>query len=170
MAPLVIATETAPAPIAVAEAEAAPLVLSDDQLAPLVLPSEAPLVAIENAAEPASSDGAEPVAPTPAPAIVRLPADQLPAIEMPTEAPPVVEAQSELPVLIATPIGDPEDGRFASGKVIIRRGDNLWTIARRVYGRGIEYTVIFDANREKIANPHWIFPGQVFDLPENEQR
>lgn len=49
--------------------------------------------------------------------------------------------------------------------VIIRRGDNLWRIARRNYGRGIRYGTIFDANRDRIRNPHLIFPGQVFVVP-----
>jgi len=65
----------------------------------------------------------------------------------------------------AVPVGDPEMQRFASGKAIIRRGDNLWTIARRVYGEGVKYTMIWTANTDQIGDPHWIYPGQVFDLP-----
>lgn len=49
--------------------------------------------------------------------------------------------------------------------VIIRRGDSLWRIARRNYGRGIHYRAIFDANRDVIRSPHRIFPGQVFVIP-----
>jgi nucleoid-associated protein YgaU len=50
--------------------------------------------------------------------------------------------------------------------VIIRRGDTLWQISRRVYGRGIKYTTIYQANEDQIKNPHKIWPGQVFALPE----
>ena len=50
--------------------------------------------------------------------------------------------------------------------VIIRRGDNLWTVARRNYGAGIRYTTIFDANRDQVRNPHRIYPGQVLKMPE----
>lgn len=53
----------------------------------------------------------------------------------------------------------------ASGSVIIRRGDTLWRISRRVYGRGIRYTTIYTANRDQIKNPHRIWPGQVFGVP-----
>ena len=35
--------------------------------------------------------------------------------------------------MVAVAVGGPDAERFASGKAIIRRGDNLWTIARRVY-------------------------------------
>ena len=52
-----------------------------------------------------------------------------------------------------------------TGRVIIRRGDNLWRLSRRVYGQGIRYTSIYDANRDQIRNPALIFPGQVFELP-----
>ncbi|WP_410822726.1 LysM peptidoglycan-binding domain-containing protein [Methylobacterium oryzisoli] len=47
----------------------------------------------------------------------------------------------------------------------VARGDNLWTISRKAYGRGTRYTVIFGANQEQIRNPHRIYPGQVFVLP-----
>ena len=52
-----------------------------------------------------------------------------------------------------------------SGSVIIRRGDTLWRISLRVYGRGIRYTTIYTANRNQIKDPHWIWPGQIFDVP-----
>jgi nucleoid-associated protein YgaU len=71
-----------------------------------------------------------------------------------------------LPTMVAVSLGDPEAQRFVSGKAIIRRGDNLWTIARRVYGEGLKYTTIYEANTGQIRNPNRIYPGQVFDLPE----
>ena len=55
-----------------------------------------------------------------------------------------------------------ESGSVETKKVIIRRGDNLWTIARRVYGAGIRYSTIYDTNNDQIRDPHWIYPGQVF--------
>jgi nucleoid-associated protein YgaU len=55
-----------------------------------------------------------------------------------------------------------------TGNVIIRRGDNLWLLSRRVYGLGVRYTSIYDANRDQIGDPALIFPGQVFELPTPE--
>ncbi|MEP3275217.1 MAG: LysM peptidoglycan-binding domain-containing protein [Stappiaceae bacterium] len=52
--------------------------------------------------------------------------------------------------------------------VIIRKGDNLWTISRRLYGDGLRYTTIYQANKEQIRNPNLIFPGQVFMTPERD--
>ncbi len=83
----------------------------------------------------------------------------------PTVAEPAVA--DDVPTMVAVAVGDPEMARFASGKAIIRRGDNLWTIARRVYGAGIKYTTIYEANTGQIRNPNRIYPGQVFELPDN---
>ncbi len=51
--------------------------------------------------------------------------------------------------------------------VIIRRGDTLWQISRRVYGQGVRYTTIYLANQDQIKNPDLIEPGQIFGVPES---
>lgn len=56
--------------------------------------------------------------------------------------------------------------RKVEGSVIIRRGDNLWTISKRTYGKGTRYTTIYLANRDQIRNPDLIWPGQVFNMPK----
>jgi nucleoid-associated protein YgaU len=53
--------------------------------------------------------------------------------------------------------------------VIIRKGDTLWQIARRVYGKGVTFSTIFNANVAQITNPNRIFPGQVFAVPRNTE-
>ena len=54
----------------------------------------------------------------------------------------------------------------AEGSVIIRKGDNLWTISKRTYGSGTRYTTIYLANSDQIKNPDLIWPGQVFVMPK----
>jgi nucleoid-associated protein YgaU len=54
---------------------------------------------------------------------------------------------------------------LAQQRIVVQPGHNLWRIARATYGRGTRYTVIYQANREQIADPNRIFPGQVFALP-----
>ena len=61
----------------------------------------------------------------------------------------------------------PDELALAEGQVVVQPGNSLWRIARRAYGQGIQYTVIFDANRGQINNPDLIFPGQIFALPES---
>ncbi|WP_029057237.1 LysM peptidoglycan-binding domain-containing protein [Stappia stellulata] len=53
--------------------------------------------------------------------------------------------------------------------IIIRSGDNLWTISQRRYGEGLRYTTIYQANRDQIRNPDLIYPGQVFMMPEGDR-
>lgn len=50
-------------------------------------------------------------------------------------------------------------------RVIVQPGNSLWRIARRVYGKGNLYTVVYQANEDQIRDPDMIFPGQVFSLP-----
>lgn len=45
-------------------------------------------------------------------------------------------------------------------------GDHLWGLAGKYYQNHFRWKVIYAANRDKIKDPHWIYPGQVFDIPE----
>jgi nucleoid-associated protein YgaU len=57
------------------------------------------------------------------------------------------------------------EGSVPEGRVVVQPGNNLWRLARTAYGRGVRYTVIYEANRDQIRNPRLIFPGQVFTVP-----
>lgn len=56
-------------------------------------------------------------------------------------------------------------GDLAGGRMVVQPGQNLWRIARQVYGSGVRYTVIYLANREQIRDPRLIYPGQAFATP-----
>ncbi len=49
--------------------------------------------------------------------------------------------------------------------IVVQPGNSLWRIARRSYGLGIRYTVIYQANEGQIRDPDLIYPGQVFVVP-----
>ena len=54
----------------------------------------------------------------------------------------------------------------ASQTYTVVKGDCLWNIAKKFYGNGSKYTVIYDANRGVIGgNPNLIYPGQVLTIP-----
>ncbi|UCE28430.1 MAG: LysM peptidoglycan-binding domain-containing protein [Candidatus Coatesbacteria bacterium] len=46
-------------------------------------------------------------------------------------------------------------------------GDCLWMIAGKVYGHPYYYKwpLIYNANRDQIKDPDWIYPDQVFTIP-----
>jgi len=75
-----------------------------------------------------------------------------------------VVARVESPFLRAQLVELPADQAF-----IVQPGNSLWRIARRSYGAGLRYTVIYQANREQIRNPDLIYPGQVFAIPPQTQ-
>lgn len=60
---------------------------------------------------------------------------------------------------------DANSAAIAEGRIVVQPGNSLWKIARESYGRGIRYTVIYEANKDQIANPDLIYPGQVFAVP-----
>lgn len=47
----------------------------------------------------------------------------------------------------------------------VKPGDTLWAIAAKYLGSGAKYTVIYNANKDKIKNPNVIYPGQVLTIP-----
>ena len=138
-------------------------------------PAEQAVATAETAApvapDAATAPAVEPAAPaTDAPAAAPVPATaeaQPEAADGATAAPDAEPAPAaDVPTLVAVSVGSLDDQRFSAGKAIIRRGDNLWTIARRVYGEGIKYTTIYEANTGQIRDPDRIYPGQVFELPQ----
>jgi hypothetical protein len=58
-------------------------------------------------------------------------------------------AQGQQPVGTHTVVGD----------------DTLWDLAQRYYQNPFEWRVIFEANRDSIADPNLIFPTEVFIIP-----
>ena len=89
------------------------------------------------------------------------------ALEPMPNAAQVAAAQTATPTDgSAPPTISQEPLEPSSNTVIIRRGDTLWQISRRVYGQGVRYTTIYMANAEQITNPDLIEPGQTFTVPD----
>lgn len=78
-----------------------------------------------------------------------------------------VDGQGTVAARLETPIQQAAFTMPSSAEplVVIQPGNNLWLIARHVYGRGVLYTQIFEANRDQIGDPDLIYPGQIFILP-----
>ncbi|WGW02429.1 LysM peptidoglycan-binding domain-containing protein [Tropicibacter oceani] len=50
--------------------------------------------------------------------------------------------------------------------ITVQPGNTLWAIARDRYGEGLDYLKVYQANKDRIRNPDLIYPGQIFDLPD----
>ena len=105
-------------------------------------------------------------APVPdAPAAVEVPAAAAPA-----EAAPAIETPAAVPVVVAAQVpatAEPSaEAAAAPTQVVIQPGNNLWKLSRQIYGKGIMYTVIYEANKDQIRRPELIYPGQIFLTPE----
>jgi nucleoid-associated protein YgaU len=59
----------------------------------------------------------------------------------------------------------PEPQAPADRTYVVKKGDSLSKIAKAVYGDAGKWTAIHQANRDTIANPDLIHPGQVIKLP-----
>jgi nucleoid-associated protein YgaU len=152
--PVAAAPAPVPAPVPVAAAPApavAPTPVAEAPAAPVAAP--APAVAAPAAPAPAAE------APAPVVAAAPAPAAEAPAAPAPAAAPAVIGVA---PTIVAG-----ADGRRV---VIVKTGDNLWNIARAAYGEGFRYTTIYRANRKQIRDPDWIYPGQVFRVPDRAPR
>jgi nucleoid-associated protein YgaU len=89
------------------------------------------------------------------------------AMPSPAKGTPVVASPSPPPA--GAPAGPDTPSGLAVVKeiqsVTVQRGDSLWRISRRVLGKGIRYTQIYEANASQIRDPDRIFPGQVLIAP-----
>jgi nucleoid-associated protein YgaU len=67
---------------------------------------------------------------------------------------------------VAVPLRPPDGTAIRDGETyVVERGNSLWLIARRAYGRGTRYTAIYEANQPAIGDPDRLYPGQELRLP-----
>ncbi|MEX0807227.1 MAG: LysM peptidoglycan-binding domain-containing protein [Dongiaceae bacterium] len=78
-----------------------------------------------------------------------------------------VDAEGKVISRVETPFSRAEADEIVPDgtSVVVQPGNSLWRIARRIYGEGLRYTVIYEANQEQIRDPDLIYPGQVFTMP-----
>ncbi|OKH88365.1 Ig-like domain-containing protein [Thalassospira sp. TSL5-1] len=76
-----------------------------------------------------------------------------------------VVARIELPFERA----DAKKAMEPGSRYVVQPGNSLWRIARRAYGDGIQYWVIYHRNEDQIRDPDLIYPGQIFALPEQKK-
>jgi LysM repeat protein len=80
---------------------------------------------------------------------------------------PTGNAESVVIQLPASPIAVPPAQECAPQTYKVVRGDNLWRVAEKHYGKGSGhfYTEIAKAQKEKMRTPYVIHPGDVLVIP-----
>lgn len=80
----------------------------------------------------------------------------------------LVDERAKVRARIEVPLVAPSTDVATSGEAVtVEPGASLWTIARRAYGDGAAYTIIYAANKDRIRDPDRIYPGQVVQVPKN---
>lgn len=92
---------------------------------------------------------------------------KMPAAQSLTVRADLVDAKGKVLARVEMPVAAQGSLRAdTETAVVVSAGNSLWRIARRIYGSGEAYTVIFQANKEHIRDPDLIYPGQVFQIPK----
>ncbi|MFI3254656.1 MAG: 5'-nucleotidase C-terminal domain-containing protein [Eubacteriales bacterium] len=81
--------------------------------------------------------------------------------------PEVVVPEVVVPEVVVPEVVEPEvvEPEVATGRYVVKNGDNLSHIARDLLGSANRWNEIYEANRDIIKDPNWIYIGQEFVIP-----
>jgi NitT/TauT family transport system substrate-binding protein len=108
-----------------------------------------------------------PVEPTPAPPVITKPAP-------PPSAKVASIAKPESPATPAQAAAKPTPASMvpsaAATSYVVAAGDNLSKIAQRFYDSSQKWVKIYEANRDTVKNPNYIYIGQNLNIPPDDGR
>lgn len=82
------------------------------------------------------------------------------------EAEPSAAASDTAGATAEAPPAAEQAARPTEGRLVIQPGNNLWRISKVIYGDGLKYATLYQANKDQIRDPDLIYPGQVFRTPD----
>ena len=83
-----------------------------------------------------------------------------------TQIKPETKQPAAKPAAKPAPVPTPKPQIEMVDKYIVGEGETLWTISAhpQVYGEGLLWPLLYQANRDQIKDPRQIFPGQTLDI------
>jgi nucleoid-associated protein YgaU len=114
--------------------------------------------------------------PAPVPPVASAPAPSTPGAKVasveekakPTTAKPVI-ATAEKPQMPARPTSPPGSESAVSQEYVVKPGDTLSKLAGIFYNSVYKWERIYQANRDTVKNPHYIYIGQKLMIPPDDQ-
>lgn len=133
-------------------------------------PKQDATVAVKPPAPAAKPAAPKAVAPEPAAAPLSEPAKPrapmaVAAKPVGPQAAPSVAVPKRVPAPQAAPVETAEAPTTSGSYYKVRSGDTLSALAQRHLGSAKRWPEIFEANRDKLKNPHWIAVGQELTIP-----
>lgn len=96
--------------------------------------------------------------------------EQIKAQTITTEIKPMEKQPAAEPVVRPAvkpaPAPTPKPEIELADEYTVGEGENLWTISAQpqVYGEGLLWPLLYQANRDQIKDPRQIFPGQILEI------
>jgi hypothetical protein len=77
-----------------------------------------------------------------------------------------IKQEKKQPAAKPAPVPTPKPQIELVDKYSVGEGETLWTISAQpqVYGEGLLWPLLYQANRDQIKDPRQIFPGQTLDI------
>lgn len=98
--------------------------------------------------------------PSPTPVIKKTTKPLKPYTTLPTKTPKKVQAK--MPQKKSTTL---VSSSGVKALYVVSKGDTLYSISRNLLGNGAYWKNLYNANRNQISNPNFIYPGQQLALP-----
>lgn len=79
-----------------------------------------------------------------------------------------VDSNNKVTARIVQPVEQPDFAALTPGdaQIVVQPGNSLWRLARRTYGEGLRFSVIYEANKDRVRDPDLIYPGQILTVPQ----
>lgn len=92
-------------------------------------------------------------------------------VELPTKQPAATRPSrmTETPRMAEAPMVVLPEPEEPGEMYTVQKGDTLWSIARKFYGKGTFWPRIFDANRDQLSEPGRLRAGMRLRIPAAEE-